>query len=82
MIPGGTKRNREAVEVQWAADVEEPDRWLLVDAQTSGGLLFAVPEDRAKAARAALEAAGTPAARIVGRLTAEPGIRVERSLRA
>ena len=82
VIPGGTKRNREAVDVAWAADVEEPDRWLLVDAQTSGGLLFAVPEDRAKAARAALEAAGTPAARIVGRLTAEPGIRVERSLRS
>ena len=82
VVPGGTRRNREAVEVQWAADVEEPDRWLLADAQTSGGLLFAVPEDRARAARAALEAAGTPAARIVGRLTVEPGIRVERSLRS
>jgi selenide,water dikinase len=81
VLPGGTKRNREAVEVQWAADVEEADRWLLADAQTSGGLLFAVPADRARAARAALEAAGTPAARIVGSLTAEPGIRVERSLR-
>ena len=82
VVPGGTKRNREAVEVTWAADVEEPDRWLLADAQTSGGLLFAVPADQARAARAALEAAGTPAARIVGRLTAEPGIRVERSLRS
>jgi selenide,water dikinase len=82
VVPGGTRRNREAVEVQWAADVEEADRWLLADAQTSGGLLFAVPEERAKAARAALEAAGAPAARIVGRLTAEPGIRVERSLRS
>ena len=81
VVPGGTKRNREAVEVAWAADVEEPDRWLLADAQTSGGLLFAVREDRAKSARAALEAAGTPAAKIIGRLTAEPGIRVERSLR-
>jgi len=81
VVPGGTKRNREAVEVTWAADVEEPDRWLLADAQTSGGLLFAVPEDRAKSARAALQAAGTPAAKIIGRLTAEPGIRVERSLR-
>ena len=82
VVPGGTKRNREAVEVAWAADVEEPDRWLLADAQTSGGLLFAVPEDQAKSARAALEAAGTPAAKIIGRLTAEPGIRVERSMRA
>jgi selenide,water dikinase len=82
VVPGGTKRNREAVEVAWAADVEEPDRWLLADAQTSGGLLFAVPEDQAKAARTALEAAGMKAAKIVGRLTAEPGIRVERSMRA
>ncbi len=82
VVPGGTKRNREAVQVEWAADVEEPERWLLADAQTSGGLLFAVPAERARAARAALEAAATPAARIIGRLTGDPGIRVERSLRA
>lgn len=79
VVPGGTKRNRDAVAVTWADDVTEPERWLLADAQTSGGLLFAVPAGRADAARLALKAAGTPAARIVGRLTAESGIRVTRA---
>ena len=82
VVPGGTKRNREAVAVDWEETIEEADRWLLADAQTSGGLLFAVPPDQAQAALAALEKAGTPAARIVGRLTDEPGIRVLRSIEA
>jgi selenide,water dikinase len=82
VVPGGTKRNREAVPVEWEETIEDADRWLLADAQTSGGLLFALPPDQAQAARAALERAGTPAARIVGRLTSEPGIRVLRSIEA
>jgi selenide, water dikinase len=44
-IAGGTKRNRSWVEpwVEWDAAVDEPRRWLLCDAMTSGGLLVAVP---------------------------------------
>jgi selenide, water dikinase len=44
-IAGGTRRNREWVEpsVAWGAGVEEPQRWLLCDAVTSGGLLVAAP---------------------------------------
>jgi selenide, water dikinase len=44
-IAGGTRRNRDWVEpnVDWGADVEEPRRWLLCDAVTSGGLLVAAP---------------------------------------
>jgi selenide, water dikinase len=72
-IPGGTKRNLEAAaeRVTWAADLTEIDRWLAVDAQTSGGLLLAVPPENEAALLAALREQGTPAAVTVGRLTGE-----------
>jgi selenide,water dikinase len=69
-IPGGTKRNREALEsfVKFGAEVPEPLRVLLFDAQTSGGLLIAVESDRATALVTALEREQTPAAARIGRI--------------
>jgi selenide,water dikinase len=69
-IPGGSKRNREALSphVTFAAAVPEPVRVLLCDAQTSGGLLIAVEADRVNTLLAALEREGTPAATRIGRL--------------
>ena len=85
-IPGGTHRNLEAAgdRVFWAADLTETDRWLAVDAQTSGGLLLAVAPENEAALLAALNAQATPAAATIGRLTAEhPGLlRVVRALGA
>jgi selenide,water dikinase len=74
-IPGGTQRNREALgnQVRFDPAVLEPIRVLLFDAQTSGGLLMAVPEDRAAALVAALKKEGTPAAARIGRIVARPG---------
>ncbi len=48
-VPGGTRRNRRAVEprLEWDEAVSEERRILLCDAQTSGGLLAAVPPGRA-----------------------------------
>lgn len=65
-VPGGTGRNRQAVEprVRWEGDIPESLRLLLYDPQTSGGLLAAVPPERAEAALAALGIAGYEAARI------------------
>lgn len=65
-VPGGTARNRAAVEprVRWEGDIPEPLRLLLYDPQTSGGLLAAVPREAAEAAVAALETAGYAAALI------------------
>ena len=70
--PGGTKRNRDALgaHVTFAASVNETMRVLLFDAQTSGGLLIAVPADRADALIAALRREHTPAAARIGRLVA------------
>lgn len=48
---------------------DSPRAALLYDPQTAGGLLAALPAERAEAALAALQAAGIPAARI-GRITA------------
>jgi selenide,water dikinase len=81
IVPGGTERNLAAAEkVEWAADLDLTDRYLCVDAQTSGGLLLAVPAENQAAMLAALEEEATPAAAVIGRVRAgAPGeIRVVR----
>jgi selenide,water dikinase len=80
-IPGGTERNlADLVEVSWSADINPVDRLLLVDAQTSGGLLLAVPREHEAALLGALALESTPARASIGEITAESGrIRVERS---
>lgn len=75
-VPGGTRRNLADLgdAVRWDATLPEPLRILLADAQTSGGLLIAVPAERVGDLVAALEAAGTPAAAVIGELVeGEPG---------
>ena len=69
VVPGGTERNLAALEnVEWAPDLSATDRYLCVDAQTSGGLLLAVPYENEAALLAALREEQTPAAAIVGRV--------------
>jgi selenide,water dikinase len=82
IVPGGTNRNLQAAaSVEWEDDISPVDRILCVDAQTSGGLLLAVPPENEASLLDALRAEATPAAVTIGRLTAEPGrIRVLRSL--
>ncbi len=83
VVPGGTQRNLEAAEnVEWAAELGTADRYLCVDAQTSGGLLLAVPAENEAALLAALKEERTPAAAVIGRVVAgKPGkIRVIRQL--
>ena len=50
-VAGGTRRNRAYAEefATFAESVPEAQRWLVCDAMTSGGLLAAVPPDRAQA---------------------------------
>jgi selenide,water dikinase len=83
-IPGGTHRNLEATEgrVTWPDDLGETDRWIAVDAQTSGGLLLAVPPENESALHAALQEAGVTGAVTIGRLLHEPAgrVRVMRAL--
>lgn len=71
IVPGGTERNLKAAEkVDWAADLTTTDRYLCVDAQTSGGLLLAVPPENQAAILSALQEEGTPATAVIGRVVA------------
>lgn len=83
IVPGGTERNLEAADrVEWAPELGAADRYLLVDAQTSGGLLLAVSAENEAALLAALREERTPAAAVIGRVVAgQPGqVRVTRKL--
>src|SRR4030095_4387916 len=60
---------RRALRVTEAAQ-RHPALDILFDPQTSGGLLFAVPAERADAAVAALSAAGEMQAVVIGEVTA------------
>ncbi len=76
IVPGGTERNLEAAadRVEWAAELGAADRYLCVDAQTSGGLLLSVPAEHEAALVAALREERTPAAAVIGRVVAgNPG---------
>lgn len=75
VIPGGTRRNLEFV-AKWtvfADPLEEWQRLLVADAQTSGGLILAVPPERLEAVTAALASRGAAAAAVIGRVRALEG---------
>lgn len=69
-VPGGTKRNLKyaAPVTSFADTVPEPLRFLLADAQTSGGLLLCMPEYSAAEAVRRLLDAGCEGAAIIGAL--------------
>ena len=76
-VPGGTQRNLDAaVKVEWAENVGPVDRILCADAQTSGGLLLAVPPENQAALLEALRDEGTPTAAVIGRVVAGEAGRV------
>jgi selenide,water dikinase len=68
LVPGGSKRNLEYVSAstRFDAGVSEIDRVLLADAQTSGGLLLAVPAENEARLLAELEAQGTLTRAVIG----------------
>ena len=49
-IPGGTKRNLDHVtpNVNFSKNISQEQKYLIADAQTSGGLLISVPKDKAE----------------------------------
>jgi selenide,water dikinase len=67
VAPGGTRRNLTNANrrVDWDRAVDEPSKLLLCDAQTSGGLLIAVPEPRLDTLLAKLQTAGVDTAAVV-----------------
>jgi selenide, water dikinase len=81
VVPGGTQRNLEAAErVEWDPELSPSDRYLCVDAQTSGGLLLAVPAENEASLLEALREEHVPIAQVIGRvIQGNPGsVRVTR----
>ena len=70
VVSGGAGRNRSFLEGRAAIDPRVPGALalLIFDAETSGGLLFALPEAGAAAAIDELAAKGQPGAAIIGRV--------------
>lgn len=76
VAPDGSRRNKEAARrfVSAAPGVSETDRLLVSDAQTSGGLLLALPEGEAGALVASLRECGDRASARIGTVVpGEPG---------
>ena len=77
IVPGGTRRNLASVEslsrVDWSAGLDEYQRLVLADAQTSGGLLMAVDSSGLEALIADLHIRGVRVAAHIGEFTDQPG---------
>ncbi len=74
MIPGGTRSNHAFVDphTDWG-ELPELEQLMLADAQTSGGMLIAVPTERESALRSELEAREVPAFVVGGIEAGSPG---------
>src|SRR5690606_39305523 len=74
VFPGGSRANRRHVQACTAFSdaVPEPQRMLLCDAVTSGGLLIACPPANLDQLLAGLRAAGTTAQAAIGYVEAGP----------
>ena len=78
VLPGGSRRNADYFGrwIDWSDAVDAASRALLTDAQTSGGLLIAVPAERLALLKEALARRGVSAAEI-GRLVEGPAGRLK-----
>jgi selenide,water dikinase len=67
-IPGGTRANLRHVneKVVWGEGITEDEKLMLADAQTSGGLLIAVSQDKLGALVAGLSARGVETRAVIG----------------
>jgi selenide,water dikinase len=70
--PEGSMRNAKSFRGRVQANVAEPEYTLMCDAQTSGGLLIAMPPERAAALESRLDESGLFYAK-VGTMTADAG---------
>jgi len=76
LVPGGTRKNLDYVEPHARFDpgVDAVERLILADAQTSGGLLIAVPPEGVDRLTTELERSGAVARAVVGEvIDGEPG---------
>lgn len=69
LIPGGTHNNLDYLDsdLVWDGQISQTQKLILCDAQTSGGLLFAISPDDEKQVMDELKAASLDHARVIGR---------------
>ena len=75
-VSGGSRKNQEFLQstVSFSGNIDEHERNILFDAQTSGGLLIALPPGAAGQLLAALHENGVGDAALIGEIThGEPG---------
>ena len=81
ICPGGTHRNRESLRgaIVWNPEIRDEAQLVSCDAQTSGGLLIAVPKDLTASLIQRLQAHQAPASALIGEMIEDPEgrIRVE-----
>jgi selenide,water dikinase len=79
MVPGGSRKNLAFVaeSTHFDAAVSEVEQLILADAQTSGGLLIAVPAEQERDLLVELERQGTPARAVVGEITGKETGRID-----
>ena len=72
VVPGGTRNNFDAFdsEIAWGSDITDEEKLILCDAQTSGGLLIAVPHASTQAVLDGLTQRGVTGA-VIGRVVAK-----------
>ena len=70
-VPGGTRSNLRFMEgkVTWPAGISEDEKLMLADAQTSGGMLIAVPESALGRLLDGLAARGVATRAVIGTVT-------------
>ena len=71
VIPGGTKKNLDYVSpyLSFSEIINDAKKYLLADAQTSGGLLISVPSDKKNELMDRLRSLGTLAYSVIGKIT-------------
>ncbi len=75
ILPGGSRKNLEFYGrcLRWEDELDEVDRLVLADAQTSGGLLISVPGEAAERLREALDQRGLVGAAEIGEILPRGG---------
>lgn len=78
LLPGGTKNNKEYYSkwLLWKENVPEDQRFILCDAQTSGGLLFSIPEKKSNEFLQNLRNMGIEHASIIGHILQDPSLKI------
>lgn len=78
ICPGGTRRNHESLQgaIVWNPEIRQEAQLILCDAQTSGGLLIAVPKEKSAPLLRRLRERQTPASALIGEIIEDPDGRI------